>query len=134
MQRMAILRQHPDLAAAIRATTPLGTPRQGQPTTGPGSSPMAAPTTDQPGRRQSALEQQRFTQQHKTAMSEMRLLGVDVTDRNNWTPHWEWHPDASPSADHPDRLKCVPAFAARSTYLPLLGPAPSPMDHPLERR
>ena len=76
-----------------------GTPRQGQ-ATSPASSPIAASTTDQLGHGQSAREQQRFAQQqHQTAMSEMRLLGVDVTDRNNWTPRWERHPVASPPED-----------------------------------
>eukprot|EP00959_Pyramimonas_sp_CCMP1952_P294354 6156929-Pyramimonas_sp.AAC.1 len=66
---------------------------------------MAAPTTDQPGHRQSALGQQRsMQQQHQTAMSEMRLLGVD--DRPEPSGHLPgsgtaWHPDASPLADHP---------------------------------
>eukprot|EP00959_Pyramimonas_sp_CCMP1952_P375102 7855716-Pyramimonas_sp.AAC.1 len=54
---------------------------------------MAFPTTDQPGHRQSAREQQRFIQQqHQSAMAKMRLLGADVTDRNNWTPPWDGTP------------------------------------------
>eukprot|EP00959_Pyramimonas_sp_CCMP1952_P129059 2698802-Pyramimonas_sp.AAC.1 len=66
---------------------------------------MAFPTTSQPGHRQSAREQQRFMQQqHQSAMDEMRLLGVDVSDRNAWTPPWEWRPDASPSTDRPYRV------------------------------
>eukprot|EP00959_Pyramimonas_sp_CCMP1952_P361203 7564783-Pyramimonas_sp.AAC.1 len=52
-------------------TTPVGTPRKGQATGSPAISPMAAPKTEQPGHRQSALEQQIFMQQqHQTAMSE----------------------------------------------------------------
>eukprot|EP00959_Pyramimonas_sp_CCMP1952_P033682 707423-Pyramimonas_sp.AAC.1 len=70
-------------------------------------------------------------QQHQTATSEMRLPGVSMTDRNNWTPPWEWHPDASPSADHPDRLPCIWAFFTHPTYLLFQGPAPPHMDHPL---
>eukprot|EP00959_Pyramimonas_sp_CCMP1952_P227824 4763549-Pyramimonas_sp.AAC.1 len=54
-------------------------------------------------------------------MSEMRLLGVDVTDRK--TPPWGWHSDASPSADQPDRLSCLPGFAAHPTCLPFQGPS-----------
>eukprot|EP00959_Pyramimonas_sp_CCMP1952_P416892 8734190-Pyramimonas_sp.AAC.1 len=77
MQRVAMLRQDPDLAAAASATTPFGTPRQDQAT----GSPMAFPTADQPGHRQSAREQQRFMQQqHQSAMAQMRLLGVDIAD------------------------------------------------------
>eukprot|EP00959_Pyramimonas_sp_CCMP1952_P248005 5184228-Pyramimonas_sp.AAC.1 len=56
MQRVAMLCQHPDLAAAIRATTPFGTPRQGQATGSPTGSPMAFPTADQPEHRQSTRE------------------------------------------------------------------------------
>eukprot|EP00959_Pyramimonas_sp_CCMP1952_P088016 1841653-Pyramimonas_sp.AAC.1 len=64
---------------------------------------MTFPTADQPGHRQSAREQQRFMErQHQSAMAEMMLLGVDVTDRDNWTPPWERHPDVSPLPDHPD--------------------------------
>eukprot|EP00959_Pyramimonas_sp_CCMP1952_P384674 8062083-Pyramimonas_sp.AAC.1 len=69
---MGALRQRPDQAAPMRATSPFGTPRQGQATGCPTSSPIAAPTTDQPGHRQSAREQKRFMQdQHQTALSEM---------------------------------------------------------------
>eukprot|EP00959_Pyramimonas_sp_CCMP1952_P279192 5837094-Pyramimonas_sp.AAC.1 len=77
MQRMAMLRQQPDPSAAIGALTPFSTPRRGQATGSPTSSPIAAPTQYQPAHEQSALDQQRLMQrQHQTAMSEMRLLGT----------------------------------------------------------
>eukprot|EP00959_Pyramimonas_sp_CCMP1952_P045654 953777-Pyramimonas_sp.AAC.1 len=63
-------------------------------------------------------------------MSETRLIGVDVTDRNNWTPSWEWYPGARPSADHIDMLLFILAFAALPTHPPLQGPAPPPPPPP----
>eukprot|EP00959_Pyramimonas_sp_CCMP1952_P293351 6135057-Pyramimonas_sp.AAC.1 len=62
MRRMVTLRRHPSLAAAIRSITPIGTPCQGRATGSPASSAMAVPTVDQPGHRQSALEERRFMQ------------------------------------------------------------------------
>eukprot|EP00959_Pyramimonas_sp_CCMP1952_P342675 7179189-Pyramimonas_sp.AAC.1 len=61
-------------------------------------------------------------------MSEMRLMGVDVTDIMKWVPSWEWFPDASHSAYHPDRLPFILASAARLSYLPLQAPAAPPME------
>eukprot|EP00959_Pyramimonas_sp_CCMP1952_P451570 9454622-Pyramimonas_sp.AAC.4 len=44
MQRMAMLLQQPDMAAAARAATPFGAPVQGQAISSLTSSPIAAPT------------------------------------------------------------------------------------------
>eukprot|EP00959_Pyramimonas_sp_CCMP1952_P050419 1053620-Pyramimonas_sp.AAC.1 len=74
---MALLRQHPDPAAAIAATTPFGILRQGRTIGSPARSPMAAQTTDPSGHKVSTVEQQRFMQQqqHRAVRSEMRLPG-----------------------------------------------------------
>eukprot|EP00959_Pyramimonas_sp_CCMP1952_P331743 6946640-Pyramimonas_sp.AAC.1 len=62
--------------------------------------------------------QQQWMHRHiQDAMEHMRRDGADLPNAN-WTPAWEYVPDANPSPDHPNGHGYILAFFSNPTYDP----------------
>eukprot|EP00959_Pyramimonas_sp_CCMP1952_P180610 3776396-Pyramimonas_sp.AAC.1 len=68
------------------------------------------PATETAQRTESMLAQQQWMHvqmRGAMVMVHMRRDGVDLPNAN-WTPAWEYAPNANPSPDHPNRHGCAP--------------------------
>eukprot|EP00959_Pyramimonas_sp_CCMP1952_P113138 2364921-Pyramimonas_sp.AAC.1 len=65
-------------------------------------------------------------------MGSMRRGGIDLSIAD-WTPPWEYVPDANPSPDHPNTHGYIPVFFSHPIYDPTAAerPVASQMDSPV---
>ena len=112
------MRSQPELAAALRATSPFASPRSDgvprspvQPFPNAGA-PAASVSQQEARRRVQRLPHGHVQRQAQGAMGQLRLQNIDATDAG-WRPPWGWIPDASPNPGDVSRAPFMQAFAAR---------------------